>query len=382
VPCPTLTRPLITAALVFCLEVSVQGPSESHVLQADEIPSFANDVQPILTRYNCNSGGCHGKLAGQNGFRLSLRGYAPEDDHKSLEQEELGRRINLFDPEQSLILLKATGRVSHGGGQLFDADSPPYKTLKAWIENGAPGIRENEPRVTEIATSPTNVTLSPGDHHQLQIRATYSDGTQRDVTSLAQFHSNDTAFATVSPEGQLAAERHGEVSVMVSFQGLVDTVVLTMPYEHEIDPEVFAARSNFIDDHVMEKLRSLRIQPSELCDDTTYLRRVMLDLIGTLPTPEEVQEFLADQSPDKREQLVDRLLDRPEFVDYWTLQLGDLLQNRKERDHDVRGVKGVRGMHAWLRQQVAENRPWNDLAHEVRRPAAPAIPTRRSATTW
>lgn len=369
--CPILFRSLISAVSFFCLMASDQVAGIAP-LQAAEVPSFTNDVQPILTRYNCNSGGCHGKLAGQNGFRLSLRGYAPEDDHKSLEQAELGRRINLLAPEQSLILQKATGKVSHGGGQLFESDSLPYKTLTAWIENGAPGLREDEPRVTEIATSPTNVTLTPGDRQRLEVRATYSDGSQRDVTSLAQFHSNDTAFATVSPEGQLAAERHGEVSIVVSFQGLVDTVVLTMPYEHQIDPEDFAARSNFIDDHVMEKLRSLRIRPSQLCDDTTYLRRVMLDLIGTLPAPEEVQQFLADQSSDKRERLVDRLLDRPEFVDYWTLQLGDLLQNRKERDHDVRGVKGVRGMHAWLRRQVAENRPWNELAHQVLTASGPS----------
>lgn len=359
---PSLRLAWFAAALLI---TGIGSSIASEPVHAEEIPSFANDVLPVITRYNCNSGGCHGKLAGQNGFRLSLRGYAPEDDHRSLQQEELGRRINLLEPDESLLLLKATGKIPHGGGKLFEEDSPAYKTLRGWIVSGAPNVIADEPRVTNIATTPSDLTLAPGDKQSLQVKATYSDGTERDVTWLAQFHSNDASFASVTPEGELQAERHGEVSVVVSFQGLVDTVVLTMPYDHEIAPEAFAERNNFVDDHVMDKLRSLRIGPSDLCDDTTFLRRVMLDLIGTLPTADEVQTFIADESTDKREKLVDRLLERPEFVDYWTLQLGDLLQNRVERDHDVRGVKGVRAMHAWLRGQVSQNRPWNELAREV-----------------
>jgi len=333
---------------------------------ADAPPvSFVNDVQPILTRYGCNAGACHGKLAGQNGFRLSLRGYAPEDDHRSLVQEEFARRINPIDPAQSLLLLKAIGQLPHGGGKLFAADSAAYGVLKRWIGEGVPGIIADEPRVVSIETSPNEITLQPNDHRTLVVQATYSDNTVRDVTWLSQFHSNDASFASVAPTGEVQAHRNGEVSLMVAFQGLVDTVVLSMPFQRSLEPALFANRNHFIDDHVMDKLQTLQIAPSELCDDATYLRRVMLDLIGTLPTAEEVQQFVADQSTNKRAELVDSLMSRPELVDYWTLQIGDLLQNRKERDHDVRGAKGVRGMHAWLRNQIQINRPWNELAYEV-----------------
>ena len=364
--------PAATRLCALTLSILAAGVAAHASAPSNASPSFVNDVQPILTRYGCNAGACHGKLAGQNGFRLSLRGYAPEADHTSLTKGELGRRINRLSPEQSLLLLKATGSIPHGGGQLFEVDSRPYEILRAWIHSGAAGVQAERPRLTSITTTPSTLTLSPGERQRLQVQATYSDGRQRDVTWLAVFHCNDSAFALVSPAGELVAERHGEVSVMVSFQGLVDTVVLTMPYPHEIPPERFAARSNFIDDHVMDKLQSLRIPPAGLCDDQTYLRRVMLDLTGTLPTADEVQVFLADKSADRRERLVDRLLQQPEFVDYWTMYLSDLLQNRKERDHDVRGVKGVRAMHAWLRQQVAANRPWDQLAHDVLTASGPS----------
>ena len=352
---------LITACLVCCATAaSVCGEAPP-----DISPSFINDVQPLLTRHGCNSGGCHGKLAGQNGFRLSLRGYAPEEDHRALTEEEFGRRLDLLNPEQSLLLLKATAQLSHGGGKLFGVDDPPFATLLKWVRHGAPGIVEGEPRVTHIAATPAHKIVVPGESLGITVEAWYSDETTRDVTALAQFHSNDSSFAEVTPEGEVNALRHGEVSIVVSFQGLVDTVVLTMPYDRQVDSAQFAQRFNEIDAHVMNKLEELRIPPSPLCDDATFLRRVMLDLTGTLPTADEVREFVAEAAENKRERLVDRLLERPEFVDYWTLQLADLLQNRTERDHDVRGVKGVRSMHAWLREQVADNRPWNELAFEV-----------------
>jgi hypothetical protein len=207
------------------------------------------------------------------------------------------------------------------------------------------------------------------------VRATWSDGAEKEVTALARFHSNDAAYATVSAEGVVRGEQHGEVAVVVSYAGLVDTVVISSPFPQEVAAERFAARRNLVDDHVMEKLRALHIPPADDCDDATFLRRLMLDLVGTLPDPEEVRAFLADTSPDKRALLVERLFERPEFTDFWTLQLSDLLQNRKERDHDVRGVKGVRSFHAWLRGQVAANRPWNDLVRDVltARDASPAV---------
>jgi hypothetical protein len=344
---------------------AVAGDAADAASDASATPSFRNDIEPILTRFDCNSGGCHGKLAGQNGFRLSLRGYAPEEDYKSLTSDELGRRLNPLAPDRSLLLLKATGMVPHGGGRLFDAGSPAYNTLRAWIAQGAPGLLEEEPRVAQIAASPATLTLAPGERQQLQVTATFSDGQERDVTWLTRFLSNDGNFASVSATGELLARRHGEVSLVVSYQGLVDTVVVTMPYEHAVADDLFAAGSHEVDTHVLAKLRTLNIPPSAECDDVTFLRRVMLDMIGTLPTPDEVRSFLADSSADKREQLVDSLFERPELIDYWALQLGDLLQNRKERDHDVRGMKGVRALHGWLREQVAINRPWDELVREI-----------------
>ena len=333
--------------------------------RAQDAPSFVNDVLPVLTRHGCNSGGCHGKLAGQNGFRLSLRGYAPEADHAALATEEYGRRIGGLDPASSLLLLKATGALPHGGGKLFDASSAAAKTLVDWIAAGAPGPVVDEPRVVGVAASPGELELAPGDERRLAVTATWSDGTERDVTALSRFHSNDPSVAAVTPEGTVRVERPGEVALVATYQGLVDTVVVSSPFPNEVPAERYAERRTVVDGHVMEKLRSLRLPPADDCDDATFLRRVMLDLVGTLPAPDEVRSFLADPDPAKRTRLVDRLFARPEFTDFWTLWLSDLLQNRKERDHDVRGVKGVRAFHAWLRGQVAANRPWNELAREL-----------------
>lgn len=351
--------------LLATLIVALFAESCTSSAGAEEVPSFLNDVQPILTRYGCNSGACHGKLAGQNGFRLSLRAFAADTDYKSLVREETARRINLAEPERSLLLLKPSGQVTHLGGKVLEENGPGYTTLFNWIKVGAPGPKTEDKQLARLEVTPRTATLAPGQKQQLTVNALYNDGSQRDVTWLARFHSNDAGLASVTVTGEIEARRHGEVCVVVAFDGLVDTAVLTMPYPTETNPQWYATRNNVIDEHVMNKLAALRIEPSDLCDDATFLRRAMLDTIGTLPASEEVRGFLADSSGDKRTKLVDVLLDRPEFVDYWTLQLGDLLQNRKERDHDVRGMKGVRSLHAWLRQQVAANRPWSEVARDV-----------------
>ncbi len=354
----SLQRSLSLLVAVLCV-------GDLWAVHAAEVPSFVNDVEPILTRYGCNSGGCHGKLTGQNGFRLSLRGYAPQADHAALVSDEYGRRTGGLDPAQSLLVLKATGSLPHGGGKLISRDSQAAATLRDWIAGGAPGPVANERRVVAVAVTPQTLTLAPGDVRPLVVTATWSDGLEKDVTALTRFHSNDAAYATVTPGGAVRGERSGEVAVVASYQGLVDTVVISSPFPQEVASQRFAVRNNLVDDYVMEKLQTLHIPPADGCDDATYVRRVMLDLVGTLPAADEVQAFLADTSPDKRAKLVERLFDRPEFDDFWTLWLSDLLQNRKERDHDVRGVKGVRAFHAWIRSQVTANRPWNELVRDV-----------------
>ncbi len=328
-------------------------------------PSFKQDIIPIFTKTGCNAGSCHGKLAGQNGFRLSLRGYAPDWDHDYVTKEVSARRVNLAFPEQSLLVQKPVGGVAHEGGVRFKEGSRYYQTLVAWVAARAPGPVADEPEAARLEILPGDRELRLGETQQLLVRAHYADGRVRDVTWLAQFFSNDEATLGVKPDGLVKALRCGETSVRVHFQGQVEVARFTMPYANEVAPELFAQRQNALDEPVFKKLAALHLPPAAPCDDATFLRRATLDATGTLPTAEEVRAFLAEARPDKRARLVDDLLTRPEWTDYWTLQLADLLQNRKERDHDVRGIKGVRAFHAWLRAQVAANRPWNEIARAV-----------------
>lgn len=344
--------------LLFCL--SGQG------IAADESsPSFLNEVVPLLTKLGCNQGSCHGKLAGQNGFRLSLRGYAPEWDHGWLTRELSSRRVNLAFPEASLVLRKPLGLVPHRAGVLFRAGSREHAVLLAWIRAGAPGPSKQDPSLTRLQVLPGSQTLEVGDAVELTARAAFSDGSSRDVTWLTRFESNDASILEVEPSGKGRVLRHGETSVRASFLSEVAVALVTVPRVESVEPALYASRNNFIDDHVFAKLAALRIEPSGDATDAEFIRRATLDSIGRLPTAGEMREFLADGRPDKRSRLAGDLLERPEFVDLWTLDLSDLLQNRKERDHDVRGTKGVRAFHDWLRQQVARNRPWNELARDI-----------------
>lgn len=334
------------------------------VLRADA-PSFQNEIVPLLTRYGCNQGACHGKGSGQNGFRLSLRGYAADWDHEWITREFAGRRVNRTAPELSPILLKPTGKAPHEGGKLFDENSKAYKLLLDWIRAGAPGPVKDEVLATKLEITPARLTAKLGEQVQLQVKAEFGAGAARDVTWLCRFESNDAGMASVDAHGKVRVLRHGETAIRVSFQTQVQVAMVTAPYATPVKPEVFTKKNNFIDQHVFAKLAALNIEPSELCSDEEFLRRVYLDLLGVLPKPEEARAFLADANADKRVKLIDQLLQRPEFNDHWALFFSDLLQNRKERDHDVRGVKGVRSFHAWLRQQVEKNRPWDELAREV-----------------
>ncbi|HEX4611436.1 MAG TPA: DUF1549 domain-containing protein, partial [Urbifossiella sp.] len=328
-------------------------------------PSFLNEVVPVLTRSGCNQGACHGKGNGQNGFRLSLRGYAPDQDHRYLTREFDGRRIDPAKPEDSLLLQKATGQVPHEGGRLFGVGSPEYNLLLAWVEAGAPGPNKTDPALSRLDVTPGNTVVKTGETIPLVATATFADGSKKDVTWLTKFDANDAGTVAVTPAGVAKAVRTGSAAVRVMFQSEVAVAVFTIPNDRPVDEARFQGRNNAIDDHVFARLRELRIEPSDGCADAEFVRRAFLDACGLMPTPEEVTAFLADRDPKKREKLVDSLLARPEFADYWALQLGDLFQNRRERDHDVRGVKGVRQFHLWLREQVAANRPWDEIARAV-----------------
>jgi hypothetical protein len=328
-------------------------------------PSFREEIIPLLTREGCNAGSCHGKLAGQNNFRLSLRGYAPEWDHAWLTREFNGRRVNFAFPEESLIVLKPLARVPHEGRQRFAEGSRAHRLLVDWIAARAPGPIASESDAARLEVLPGDRSFEVGESQQLLVRAFYPDGAERDITWLAQFFSNDDSVVKVTPDGLATILRPGETSVRVHYQDLVEIVTFTTPFDNKVSPGQYSRRKNFIDDQVFPKLAKLRIPPSPECDDRAFVRRAFLDTIGTLPTPEEVRQFEGDTRPDKRAGLADALLARPEFVDYWTLQMDDLFQNRKERDHDVRGAKGVRALHNWLREQLAANRPWDQMARDI-----------------
>ncbi|MCE9564132.1 MAG: DUF1549 domain-containing protein [Planctomycetes bacterium] len=328
-------------------------------------PSFNSEIMPLLTKAGCNQGACHGKGAGQNGFRLSLRGFAPEQDYKWITREFDGRRIDRTVPEASLLLRKATAEAPHEGGRLFSQTSREYQLLLAWIAAGYPGPSKDEVKISKLELTPATKVLKPGEEVQLVATATFADGTKRDVTWLTKFDSNDPAYLAVSPSGKAKAIRNGASAVRAMFLTEVAVTVFSMPYDRIVDDKRFAGGNNFVDTHVFAKLKELRIEPSDLCSDEEFIRRLFLDACGILPTAEEVGAFVANKDAAKRAKLIDAVLARPEFTDYWALQLGDLFQNRKERDHDVRGTKGVRQFHDWLRKQVAANRPWDELARDV-----------------
>ena len=355
--------PLFFSALIFSVSPFAAVASSS-AAEFSSPPSFVNDVEPLLTRLGCNQGVCHGKGVGQNGFRLSLRGYAPELDHGWLTREYAGRRVSLVAPDDSLILTKPLGEASHAGGKLLRRGTPSYELLRAWIVAGAPGPLAEERQLVNVVLTPDRRRAKVGETFNLQVSAEYDDGSRRDVTWLTQFASNDAGVASVDPQGHVRIEGSGETALQAQFQGRVAVAIVTVPYDRP-EPKFDFATNNFIDQHVQARLRELRIPASPRCDDAAFARRAYLDVLGTLPTETELRAFLADQRADKRAQLIDALLARPEFVDYWTLVWSDLFQNRKERDHDVRGTKGVRSFHYWLREQIAADVPWDQLTARV-----------------
>ena len=327
-------------------------------------PSFRQEIVPLFTRYGCSAGSCHGKLAGQNGFRLSLRGYAPEWDHEWITKELNGRRVDYARPESSLILLKATGQIGHEGGKRFEKDSPAARVIAEWIKARTPGPDPAEADAAALEIAQGGI-MKVGQTRQLSVKATWPDGKVRDVTWMVQFFSNDESTVSVTPEGVVKALRNGAAAVRGHFQGMVAVVSFEMPYDAPVEAGQYSQKNNVIDEHVLARLAELHIPVSAGCDDPTFVRRVFLDAIGTMPTTEEVRVFVADTHPDKRARLVDNLLARPEWADYWAMNLCDQLQNRKERDHDVRGAKNVRAFHAWVRGQLAINRPWNQTARDL-----------------
>lgn len=321
--------------------------------------SFEQDIIPILTKATCNSGGCHGKAEGQNGFKLSVFGFDPAADHQALTMEGRGRRVFPPSPDHSLVLLKAAALVPHGGGRKIEKDSLRYQRLRRWIAEGATLGSSTAPGVS-VEVEPAQRELALGGTQQLRVTAVDAAGRRRCVTSEAEYESNATPIAAVDRRGWVEAGGiPGEAAILVRYLGHVTVCRITLPR-----PGVRFARppeANFIDRHVWDKLERLGIAPSELADDATFLRRVFLDTIGTLPTAAEARAFLASTDPQKRARLIDRLLDRSEYADYWAMKWSDLMRV----DKDLVTPRGAVAMTRWLRRQFTDNRPYDEFVRDI-----------------
>lgn len=332
-----------------------------------ELPiSFRLDVMPVFMKTSCNNGSCHGAARGKDGFRLSLFGFDPAGDHFRLTREIPGRRINLALPEESLLVEKSVGAVPHTGGKRFDVGDEKYDTMVRWLQAGAPDDPKpaEVPTVVSLELYPQGAVLDgEGQTQRLSVRAKYSDGTDRDVTSLAYFSSNNETSAEITQKGIVTAHERGEAFIMARFDThTVGSQFIVLPqglkYEDPKTPE-----SNYIDTLVHAKLRKLRITPSEVCTDEQYLRRVFIDITGTLPSSEEHELFMADTDPDKREKVVDQLLQRKEFVDMWVMKWAELLQVRTINNRVAK--KPMLRYFNWLREKIASNTPSDVMVREL-----------------
>lgn len=373
------------ACLVVLTSIGVVASCLTSVVSAAEIVDvrFGTDVVPILTKLGCNGGGCHGKATGQNGFKLSLLGFEPELDYESLVSEGKGRRLSLSDPDRSLLLLKAVSRVPHGGGRRLDERSDEYQLLRSWIAKGAPAPRDDDPQLVRIELSPSDGLLSPQSSQQLRVRAFFSNGSQRDVTRQAVYQSNEPSIASVEHDGLVkTGAQHGLVSVMARFGEQIATYHAAVPLTTDAEQRANIAAQltkldasrlasdgsspvNPADRFLFKQWRRLGVMPSAPTDDATFIRRASLDLCGTLPTSEEVSEYLADTRRDKRQRLIDRLLDRPEYASYFALKWADILQNRGAGYSTSKQRASTTLFLGWIRDSIAANKPFDQFVTEI-----------------
>jgi hypothetical protein len=342
---------------------AVKVPVEvNHV--GEELPiNFPNQIVPIFTKLGCNAGGCHGKASGQNGFRLSLLGFEPELDYQTLVKEGRGRRVFPAAPEESLLLKKAVGAMPHGGGKKLEKESDEYKAIRRWIAVGMPWGEEKDPKVASVSVYPPQRMLSRGGHQQLAVLAHYSDGSTEDITRRAQYESNETDIASIDAGGLVnVGQSSGEAGVMVRYQGMVTVFRATVPLGVKIPEYPFAVQT-LVDTHILKKYQQLGLVPSELSSDTVFMRRVSVDICGTLPTPEEMTAFVADKDPQKRLKLIDRLLDRPEYAYEFANKWADIL--KVKRNGVPQRAPGTYAFHAWIMEAIANDLPYDQFIRAV-----------------
>ncbi|MBC8356061.1 MAG: DUF1549 domain-containing protein [Planctomycetes bacterium] len=343
--------------------LSVKVPVEVQRATEDPAISFQLDVMPVWMKSGCNTGSCHGAASGKDGFRLSLFGFDPVGDYDRLTREMPGRRVNLAIPEASLLLEKITGVVPHTGGKRFDMDSEYADTLLRWLRAGVPKDQGEVPKVVSVEIYPKGAVLDgEGATQQINVRAKYSDGTDRDVTSLAFFLSNNDNSAPIEQNGVVTAANRGEAFIMARFEThTVGTHFIVLPKGLDFKWTEVAA-NNFVDELMYDKFKKLRIQPSELCTDEEFLRRVSLDVVGVLPSVEEYHQFISDPDPKKRDKLVDDLLGRKEFVEMWVMKWAELLQVRTTQQI---AYKPMLRYYNWIQERIASNMPMDQLVQEL-----------------
>jgi hypothetical protein len=350
------------------INVSFQGKSVAVPLVAEKMEAplplnFPNQVNPIFTKLSCSSGGCHGKIAGQNGFRLSLLGFDPAFDYDNLLKETRGRRVFPAAPEKSLILTKATGAVPHGGGKKMDPNGEEFKIVRRWIASGAPYGSKDDPTVARITVYPEHRVVDRQSRQQIAVYAHYTDGSIEDITRRAQYESNDTDIATVSESGLVSTLGiTGQAAVMARFNGHVTVFSATVPRPG--DPAKFDFKEQtVVDKFTAKKWRELGIAPSALCSDEIFIRRVYLDITGTLPDAKEVLAFIEDKDTAKREKLVDKLLDTPEYAYFFANKWADIL--RVKRRNQAGRAYGTFAFHTWIRESIANDKPYDDFVRDI-----------------
>jgi hypothetical protein len=374
-----VVTPVANGATVVTAQCGKTATSTKVVVKniEDNTFNFTNHILPVISKLGCNRTGCHGSPKGKSGFKMSLFGAEPEPDFVAFAKSGEGRRINPADPAKSLFLLKATMTISHGGGKITEVGSPEYNTLAQWIARGAPRGKVTDPKVVGVEVLPKERSMKPNEKQQLIVAAKFSDGSTQDVTRLANYKVNDEVVATTSGDGKVTAQVSGEAVVMVEFLGKMDTARIAVPQnvtgsgfwvlgsgDGTPKPKTQNPEPSRIDDLVFAKLRKLGIPPSDLSGDTEFIRRVYLDVIGTLPTPDEVTRFIADPSPDKRSRLIEQLLNRPEFSDFWALKWGDIL--RVKRGFPIHlWDKGMWAYHRYIKESIAQNKPYDDFVREL-----------------
>lgn len=352
------------AALSLLAMLALSSPAVVHGEDAPRKTAvdFQNEIQPILSRHGCNSGGCHGKASGQNGFKLSLFGFDHAFDYEAIVRSARGRRISQSAPENSLLLQKAIGQLPHGGGQRLEIDSESYQTLKRWIAMGAPMSAPDSPTVVKIRIEPQQLIFKDGQTQQLTVTAEYSNGEKRDVTKQASFNSNLDVVAAVSEDGLVRVnDQRGEAAIMARYMGQVAVFYAIRPHGDPLAEIPGWVPNNYVDKLVAEKWQKLGLLPSPVCDDATFLRRLTIDLCGRLPTSEEAREFLGNQDANKRQKLIDKLLDSPDYPAYFATRWSTILRNSNLAGAD----RAAYAFHSWIKDNLAANRPYDEFVRGI-----------------